>query len=62
MQQKERKILILNKEAPKLTSNLNMLIWKAQEKELCKTSSIIKSRRCTTWVPCLELEGVFPVC
>ncbi len=31
----------------------------AQEKELCKTSSIIKSRGHTTWVPCLELEGAF---
>ncbi len=48
-----------NKEAHKLISNFNMWLQKTQEKELCKTSWMIKSRGHTTWVPCLELEGAF---
>ncbi len=36
-----------------------MELQKTQEKELCKTSSIIKPRGRTTGVPCLELEGAF---
>jgi hypothetical protein len=38
-------------------SNFNMYLWKAQEKDLCKTSSIIKARGFTTLLPCLEIEG-----
>ncbi len=38
-------------------SNFNMYLWKAQEKDLCKTSSIIKARGFTTLLPCPEIEG-----
>jgi len=38
-------------------SNFNMYLWKAQEKDLCKTSSILKARGFTTLLPCLEIEG-----
>ncbi len=38
-------------------SNFNMYLWKAQEKDLCKTSSIIKARGFTTLLPCLEIEN-----
>jgi len=51
--------LVLNKEAHKLISNFNMKLKKTKEKELCKTSSIIKSRGRTMWVSCLELEQAF---
>ncbi len=36
-----------------------MQLQKTQEKELCKTSSIIKSRGHTTCMPCPELEVAF---
>jgi hypothetical protein len=56
---KQAKLLVFNKEAHKQISNFNMYLWKTQAKELCKTSSIIKSRGHTTWVPSLELEEAF---
>ncbi len=54
---KQAKWLVVNKEPHKLISNFNMYLWKAQEKDLCKTSSIIKARGFTTSLPCLEIEG-----
>jgi len=60
MQQKNKaKLLVLNKEAHKLISNFNMYLHKTQEKELCKTSSIIKPRGHTACMPGSELEGAF---
>ncbi len=56
---KQANLLVLNKEAHKLISNFNVKLQETKEKELCKTSSIIKSRGCTTWVSCLELEQAF---
>jgi len=57
MQWKEAKWLVFNKEPHKLMSNFNMYLWKAQEKDLCKMSSIIKARGFTTLLPCLEIDG-----
>ncbi len=54
---KQAKWLVFNKEPHKLMSNFNMYLGKAQEKDLCKTSSIIKARGFTTLLPCLEIEG-----
>jgi hypothetical protein len=56
---KQAKLLVFSKEAHKLISNFKMELQKTQEKELCKTSSVIKSRGHTTCMPCLELEGAF---